>query len=51
MLFRSVKYLGVAEGQQYMYVDETNIIAPYGSQGLFEEYILATNGRIINIGN
>lgn len=46
-----VKYLGVAEGQQYMYVDETNIIAPYGSQGLFEEYILATNGRIINIGN
>ena len=46
-----VKYLGVAEGQQYMWVDGTNIIAPYGSQGLYNEYMLATNGRIINIDN
>lgn len=46
-----VKYLGVADGQLHMYVDGTNIIAPYGSQGLYNEYMLATNGRIINIDN
>lgn len=46
-----VKYLGVADGQLHMYIDGTNIIAPYGSQGLYNEYMLATNGRIINIDN
>jgi serine/threonine protein kinase len=46
-----VKYLGVAEGQAYMYIEGTNIIAPYGSQGLYSEYMLASNGKIINIEN
>lgn len=46
-----VKYLGVADGQLHMYIDGTNIIAPYGSQGLYNEYMLATNGQIINIDN
>lgn len=46
-----VKFLGVAEGQLHMYVDGHNIIAPYGSQGLYSEYMLASNGRIINIEN
>lgn len=46
-----VKYLGSAWGQQQMFIDETTIIAPYGSQGLSEEYMLAPNGRIININN
>ncbi len=46
-----VRFLGVAEGQLHMYVDGQNIIAPYGSQGLYSEYILASNGKIINIEN
>lgn len=46
-----VKYLGVADGQLHMYIDGTTIVAPYGGQGLYEEYILASNGRIVNIGN
>lgn len=46
-----VKYLGIAEGQLYMYVNEENIIAPYGSHGLYNEYMLASNGKIINIEN
>lgn len=46
-----VKYLGVAEGQAYMYIEGTNIIAPYGSHGLYSEYMLASNGKIINIEN
>lgn len=46
-----VKYLGVVQGQQHMYVEGTNIIAPYGSEGLYELYMLATNGKIINILN
>ena len=46
-----VKYLGVADGQHHMYIDGTTIVAPYGGQGLYEEYILASNGRIVNIGN
>jgi hypothetical protein len=44
-----VKYLGVANGQLHMYVDGRSIIAPYGSQGLYNEYMLASNGKIINI--
>ena len=36
----SFKYIGKIDGQTYMYLDENNhIIAPFGSQGLFDEYI------------
>lgn len=44
-----VKYLGVANGQLNMYIEGHNIIAPFGSQGLYEEYTLASNGRLTNI--
>lgn len=47
--FTIVNYLGVADGQLKMYVEGKNIIAPYGSQGLYEEYTLTSNDRIINI--
>lgn len=42
----SFKYIGKIDGQTYMYLDENNhIIAPFGSQGLFDEYIC--NGETI----
>lgn len=44
-----VKYLGEAYGQFHMFVQGTNIIAPIGCQGLYNEYILASNDKIINI--
>lgn len=44
-----VKYLGVADGQVQMFVQNKSIIAPYGSQGLYEEYIITPNNKLISI--
>lgn len=38
----SFKLMGIIEGQSKMRLDGNHIIAPYGSQGLFEEYIYMT---------
>ena len=35
----SFKLVGIIEGQSEMYLDGNHIIVPYGSQGLFDEYI------------
>lgn len=47
--FSIVKYIGAADGQCYMFIDNNNIIAPFGSQGLFEEYMLTPDGRLVGI--
>lgn len=35
----SFKLIGIIEGQSKMYLEENHIIASFGSQGLYEEYI------------
>lgn len=44
-----VKYVGCAEGQGNMFVYDGHIIAPFGSQGLANEYILTKDDRVVDI--
>jgi hypothetical protein len=49
--FDMVKCVGCILGQTRMYVDDTHIIVPIGGQGLFYEYILTKDDRLVDIGS